>query len=707
MTYLLQAYPGINPKYNGLYGASEDPNMTNMNNVLRSVAVQGGVDETTRLNTTWYANVKIIKGLTAEAKFNFQDNTWDQEHWSKDLPSYRFREGTETPVENIGNLEQATTYRSSQRGMGYTADLLLNYIRTFGNHDVSALFGYEQAYSASKSFNATKRGLLDWSLTDFTSGVNMDAMGGNAKSDNAIISYFGRVNYAFKGKYFFEANFRSDASSRFAPGHRWGTFPSFSTGWRISEESFFEPYQNYINHLKLKASWGELGNTAPVGNYDWMSVYGAQSVVMNEAVAKGLVVTKLSNYGLSWEKTATTNIGFEASFLKQRLSVEFEYYNRYTTDILNAPPVYITLGNVSAPTVNTACMINRGADIIVNWNDRIGDFRYSVSANASYNTNRVTDFKGALNYDADPNTPDRWGNPTYSYLNLADVSTGGDTRRVEGYMLDEYFLRTPYHGTGTYYQDGKVDPNGGPKDGMIRTKADLEWVKVMIAQGYSFNTKTVDKTGAANLWYGEMIMADTNGDGMYGDDKDRQFIGKSSRPKWTFGTTITGEWKGLDLNMTWSGRLGSWSYINSRGANSSVVSENTDALSADVLNKYYSYDAVKAATDYDNYDPATDPNANIHGEYPRLVSASNSIPSNTFYLYNTSFLKLRTLQIGYTLPKKWTSAAKIGKLRLFASGENLLTIHSSRFPGVDPELGSSLIVYPIAKLLSGGITVTF
>lgn len=156
----------------------------------------------------------------------------------------------------------------------------------------------------------------------------------------------------------------------------------------------------------------------------------------------------------------------------------------------------------------------------------------------------------------------------------------------------------------------------------------------------------------------------------------------------------------------WAGRLGSYHYINDRGANGSILSNTGDVVPADSWTKYYFYDAVKANTD-PNYDPATDPNAKINAAYPRLLSASSIMVSNTFYLYNTSYMKLKSLQIGYTFPNQLLKGAKISNLRLFVSGENLLTIQKKGFQGVDPELGSSLIVYPIAKMFSGGITVSF
>ncbi|ANH83791.1 SusC/RagA family TonB-linked outer membrane protein [Niabella ginsenosidivorans] len=704
MTYLLQAFPGMTPIYDGKYGASEDPNTTQKDNILQGVASNGGMNNFTRINTSWYANADLWRGIVAEARFNYSEYMREDENYSQNLPRYSFRESFDTPKEGIGNLDQATTYRYSYKSYSYTADLLLRYSHSFGKHDVSGLLGYEQYQSENSGFSATKKGLLDWNITDITSGANMESIGGSAKEEYAMLSYFGRANYAYDRKYLFEANFRSDASSKFAPGHRSGLFPSFSAGWVISNEPFFA--SNAVNYLKLRASYGTLGNTVS-GNYDWQTLYQKVNNVFNEQVANGVIQQTIQNLALSWEKLTTYNLGLEARFLKQRLNTELDFYYRHTSDILTPAIIYLTMGNISAPMSNTASLGNKGVELTLGWNDNVGEFKYGISGNVNYNDNKITNFKGALRYEQDPSTPDTWGNPTWRYTNLADVSTGGDTRRVEGHMIDEWFLRRPYSGNGTYLNaDGSVNPNGGPKDGMIRTKADLEWVKSMIAAGYSFNNNTVGP-GAANIWYGQMIMADVNGDGKYGNDDDREFTGKSATPKFTFGLNMTAAWRGFDLNILWAGRVGSYHYINERGANGSILANTGDGIPADAWTKYYFYDAVKANTDYDNYDPATDPNANINAKFPRLLSSSSIMTSNTFYLYNSSYLKLKSLQVGYTFPKSWMSRAKINDLRVFISGENLLTIKNKNFEGVDPELGSSIIVYPIAKLFSAGLSLTF
>ncbi len=707
MGFLFQAFPGINPIYDGKFGTSEDPNMSPSNNILASVAGTGGQIAITRINTSWYTNIQFpLKGLVGEAKINYNEYIRDDETYTNPNPTYSFRESLETPKNTGTSLANATTYRASSRTNSYTANLILRYNNTFGKHSVGGLFGYEQFRTEGSAFNATKKGLLDWNVTDITSASDMHAIGGTAKSEYAMISYFGRANYTYDGKYMLEANFRSDQSSKFAPGHRGNFFPSVSLGWRVSEEKFFAPLKNTVNYLKLKASYGTLGNTVG-GNYDWQALYRKVNAVLGETATAGVVQTSIQNLGLSWEKLTTYNVGLEAYFLKQRLNVEVDAYYRETSDILASGKIYMTMGNITAPMENTATMGNRGIEVAVNWHDKIGKFKYGIGVNGSYNTNKVIDFKGKLVYAEDTSVKDIWGNPTMRYTNLADVSTGGDTRRVEGHRIDEWYLARPYSGNGTYTNtDGSVNPKGGPKDGMIRTKADLEWVKSMIAAGYSFNTKTVGRT-AANIWYGTLIFDDLNGDGKYGDNNDREFTGKSATPKFTFGLTLSAEWKGFDLSMIWSGRAGSYHYINNTGANGSIITNKVDAIAADAWNKYYIYDPIKADLDYDNYDPATDPTANVNGKYPRLTSATSTMQTSTFYLYNTSFLKLKSLQIGYTLPKRWIAPAKINNLRVFFSGENLLTIKKSDFPGVDPELGSGLSVYPIATMYSGGISLSF
>ncbi len=400
--------------------------------------------------------------------------------------------------------------------------------------------------------------------------------------------------------------------------------------------------------------------------------------------------------------------------------MEADWYSRTTKGILASPSVYMTMGTVSAPTTNTSDMRNRGVEFTLRWADRIKDFEYSVSANLTYNKNKIVKYKGKYQEgwetDAD-------GNRSFvtNRGDVADIS--GNTIRVEDHMFDEYYIWERHQGNGNIYlADGVTpDPNGGPRDGMIRTKADLDWVKAMLAyrdadgnKVYDFNGQSV---GANNgLWYGELVYADINGDGYYGSNaNDRVFTGKSSTPKFTYGINLSAAWKGFDLNMTWAGNAGMYYYIYERGFNSMSSSswQEGTIVARNARNIFYYCDPMLAATDpnYDpaadpNYDPAADPNANVNAMYPRIGNENGAYRANTGNLYNASYIKLKTLQIGYTLSKSWVQKAYISNLRVFASFENLLTI--TDFPGVDPEIGGSgFTAYPIPRMISGGINLTF
>ncbi|KAA6313259.1 TonB-dependent receptor SusC, partial [termite gut metagenome] len=437
---------------------------------------------------------------------------------------------------------------------------------------------------------------------------------------------------------------------------------------------------------KLRASYGMLGNTTS-GYYDWQAVYGKVNYAFNNAVYNGMAVSKIANPLLQWESVTSKGIGLDASFLNSRLSMELDVYDKTTEGILTSPSIYLTMGTASAPTKNTSDMRNRGVEITLGWSDKVGDVRYSLSGNFAYNKNKVVKYLGKLEQGWEESD----GTRAYT-SNIGEVSsTGGETGtlRVEDHLFDEYYLRTHYHGTGTYSLDGTVDPNGGPIDGMIRTEADLQWVRDMFTAGYTFNGKTVNQNNG--LWYGEYLMADLNGDKNYGNNYDRQFTGKSSAPKYNFGFTASAQWKGFDFSMTWAGSAGFWYYLHERGANRNYLTTQTDVLPGDVRNKFYylAYDKTAGSPIWD------DPSNNLAAEYARLrFGSAGAYEVNDQFLYDASYLKLKTLQVGYTLPKAWMDKAYINNLRVFLSGENLLTF--TNYPGVDPELGSGLDVYPIA-----------
>lgn len=691
-TYRFQTVAGIVPYYNGKYGAPESPREKNdVRNPLKDVNAVDGVNTTTRINTTWYTDLNLYKGLTARGSVNYQNYSYESKTYTNHLDGYTFRKGT--ILQPGSTLAAATTKREADRNEQTTLNFTVNYNTTVAkDHDISAMAGYEQIYYNTSGFDATKIGLLAFDITDITTGSEMKEISGDVEKDYALVSFFARLNYAYMGRYLLEANVRRDGSSRFSPDNRWGTFPSISLGWRISEEEFFEPLKDKVNNLKLRASWGKLGNTTS-GYYDWQATYTKAKYAFNNVISDGMAVSKLANSLLQWESVTSSGIGLDASLLDSRLTAEVDYYNRLTKGILTTPSIYLTMGTATAPTKNTSDMRNSGLEVSLGWNDKIGDARYSVNGNFSYNINEVVKYKGKLQ--------EGWKGETYT-SNIGDVAdVANDQARLEGHLFDEYYLRTRYHGSGAYTNtDGSVNPNGGPKDGMIRSEADLNWVRSMISAGYSFNGKSVNQN--EGLWYGEYLYADLNSDKNYGNSYDRYFTGKSTSPKYNFGLSLSAEYKGFDFSMTLAGAAGFWYYLRERGASKNNLASKTDVLPSDTRSKFY----------YLAYDKATgeplwnDPSNNLTAEYARLRTGGDGpYASNDQFLYDASYLKLKTVQIGYTFPKTWTRKVQMENLRLFLTGENLLTI--TGYPGVDPEIGSGLNVYPISRLLSVGVNISF
>lgn len=402
--------------------------------------------------------------------------------------------------------------------------------------------------------------------------------------------------------------------------------------------------------------------------------------------SKGLYISSLSNADLKWETTATTDIGLDMGFFDNRLTAEIDYYRKNTTDILYTPTIYMTMGEVSGVPSNLGSVVNKGVELALNWKSRIGkDFSYYAGVNFSYNKNRVTRFKGDL--------VKTWTDGVYTN-NLSDVTAGyGSGKLCEGHALGEHYLRRLYKGNGRGYRGGAVDVNAGPKDGMIRTQQDFEWVQAMLETGYTFNGVTA--LSKDQLWYGDLIYADRNGNGNYGDDNDMDFNGRTSTPSYNLGVNLGFAWKGLDFNMTWSGAFDYYIIWNALYYNGTQTT-NGHGISERVADNHYFFDPENPA----------DARTNLKGAYPRLTfgTPGDNRQASEFYEYKGDYLKLKNVQIGYTLPSRITKKFYVQQLRFFVSGENLLTI--TDYPGLDPEKGSA-IGYPLMRSVTFGAQITF
>lgn len=681
-----EAVPGQYPLLDGKFGYPQAPEETLSNNPLLTLYSRDGMDKETRFNSTLFANAAISKHLSFETKVNYQ--TFIAENNLHVVPLERWDFATnelKLPATTPNNL--TTTYGMA-RNYQLTFDNVLRYAATIAaKHDIAALAGYNQNYFNYYSFSATGMGLIDESISILDSANAPTSIGGS-EYDRAIRSWFGRVNYAFDRRYLFEAVVRYDGSSRFSQQSRWGLFPAFSAGWRLSQEKFLQQVA-FIDDLKLRASYGKTGNNAS-GDYDYQSLYSSQIYSFNRLPVTGLAQTKIPNPDLKWEETVLTNIGLDGSFFNGGLSFEFEVYRKVTDGILFVPTIPLTTGTAQAPTRNIAAVVNRGFEVVLGHRGNSGPFKWSVSGNFAYNHNEVNKYKGSLveGYVADASGKNTW------MSNLGDVSNGTDQRILEGHVINEYFLYPLYKGNGAYFNaDGSVNINGGPKDGMIRTEADLAWVKKMIEAGYQFLPGNT--VGKAQIYYGDFIYADRNSDGVYGNTFDRYFTGVSQMPKYNFGLQATFNYRNFDFSMIWSGNAGMSYFWNQRGFSNSIVGLG-DGISKLVADDHYYYN------DANPEDPAN----NLSGRFPRLKAAAdqqNNIASD-FYLYNASYIKLRNMQLGYNFSQKILRKTKLSQARLFFTGENLITITS--YPGLDPEIGAE-INYPTLRQFSIGLNVSF
>jgi TonB-linked SusC/RagA family outer membrane protein len=377
-------------------------------------------------------------------------------------------------------LEQRNT-----QGTQNTLRALLDYGHQFGDsHDWSGVLGYEQIDYDNDEFRAWRQDFFSNDLGALNAG-NENTRGNWGTGTNwALRSVFGRMNYSFRSRYLLEANARYDGSSRFAEGRRFGLFPSFSAAWRVSEEPFFN--LGFINDLKLRGSWGRLGNQdVPLYSY-YSSISIAQPYWFGGQIRQGAAATSLANQALSWETTTATDFGFDAAFLDQRLSVTGDLYWRKTDDILLNVPIPAMVGR-AAPFVNAGKVENKGWELEASWRDFVGEVSYNVAFNLSDNRNQVLDL----------------------------------------------------YGTGPYIQGERVVEVGAPINAWYGYES----------TGFFVNQAEIDahaQPGGYTTRPGDLIFKDQNGDGVINPD-DRVIIGDPN-PRYIFGLNVGAKWRNLDVS---------------------------------------------------------------------------------------------------------------------------------------------------------------
>lgn len=518
---------------------------------------------------------------------------------------------------NYENLKTTTNSVSNSDGKTLEVNLqaYLDYNKTFGKHSVSGLLGYSQIYNKYRYLYAYRKNLPNSNTLDqIAAGEETGQQTNGYETENALRSGFGRVNYTYDDRYLFEANVRYDGTSRFPKNKRFGAFPSFSIGWRISEEDFFKA--DWVNNLKLRASWGLLGNQE-IGDYAFYNTYafGYNYNFGGSKVPTISITSPMANENITWEKTEQINVGVDAALFGNKLTVGADFFRKQTRDILLTLPILDMVG-VGAPYQNAGAVRNTGFELQLGHNNRIGEWQYSATANVSYVKNKITDLKGA-------DTPGQ--------------SVGDPLSAYYGYVCE----------------------------GIFRTQADLD--------------NHADQSAFGTPVLGDLMYKDVTGEGVV-DSNDRIILG-SIFPKWNFGLNLSASYKWFDMSALLQGAADvkgmvpaeiGWAFYNG----------------GKVLDKYM-----------DRWTPEN-PDASM----PRLsMNNSSNRKTSSFWVTDASYLKMRNLQIGYTIPKQYLAKANISRLRFYCSIDNLFTI--TGFEGTDPEATGN--VHPLTRSYSFGVNLSF
>lgn len=532
----------------------------------------------------------------------------------------------------------------NSKGVFYNAQLLLEAKKDFGEHSTALLLGVSNesntnfANGVHKKFTDPELGVPGDGTVVWTDSYN--SLSNNSKS--SLNSAFGRASYNYSNKYYGEFSFRVDGSSRFPSYNRWGFFPSISVGYRLANEDFMHAYRDNIGNLKLRGSYGILGNQN-IGNYQFIYRYFLynNSYAYNNVPVGGTGV-RPNNPDISWEKSATTNIGIDADFFNRSIEISFDYFHRLTSDILIPPAVPGTFG-ASFPDYNAGKLKNEGWEINASWHKKGRLFNHTISFNLGDNRNEVVDFGG--------NT---------------EIRKAEEMRIIlkEGVPFRSYV--------------------GYKRDGYIQNLHEV---------------LTAPRPGGLQVGIGDNKYVDYNNDGII-DDEDLFILGNGF-PRFNYGFTYKVDVKGFDFTLFLQG-----------------VGKRTAALRGELIEPFhFNYSQVMYQHQLDFWTPF-----NTNARYPRLAAAGSQSNTNNYrqgsdmYLYDAAYLRVKNIQLGYSLPHDLLSSTGLKEARAFISIQNLFTF--SKLDFIDPETtefnnnlvnsgANSARNYPTPVYYGIGLDITF
>lgn len=580
-----------------------------------------------------YANVTLLPGLTARVEYG---GTFDYGNW------YFFQ-----PEMTIGQFTQNSNSQRQSSNSRYTSfKQYITYMRDFGKHGINIMAGHESQESKWENLSASRQGYLFNNVTSINVGDLKTASNGSGSGCFAIESYYGRLNYNFDNRYLFTATLRADGSSAFGPDNRWGWFPSVALAWRMKNESFLKKV-DWLSDAKLRLGWGLVGNQN-AGNY----AYGSTMTTWATAWGSGFAPGNFANSKLKWEETHSYNIGLDLAMFNNRVEFIFDAYLKNTDNLLMqaALPAYIS-GVIASPWVNTGEMRNKGFEFTLNTvNISNRDLTWTSGLTFSLNRNKVLKL-----YTESTGIQGKIGNDVFTY-----TTVGNPVAQFYGYKVIGMFEKE-----SDFY---KKDANG---DFILDASGNRQFVAIPENKEIKYGT---------GVWYGDYIYEDLNNDGVI-DEKDRTYIG-NPEPKFSFGFNNTITWKGFDFNLFLTGSVGNDGY-------NYLLQEQSDPA-----NRWSTLASVCDFTKVGLIDPdgertldnmyVTNPGASTY-RIDQAASNQNSRTSNV-YVEDASYLRIKNLSLGYTLPASFTRKFSVESLRVYCNIQNLYTF--TKYKGYDPEIGA-------------------
>lgn len=629
-----------------------------MHNALESGTMKGYSNGTEVTNTT-EAIFKVTEGLTVTANYSYREFRSDYSY--RQTPQYYSVYPGTLERSNLAALSSDRLDEHMTKTHWNFINVFGNYSKSFGEHNFSAMLGFNQEDRAYKRIGGIGDNLLSESLNDLSLVVGNRQFKGGA-DEWAVRGGFYRLNYNYQGKYLFEASGRYDGTSRFPKHSRFGFFPSFSAGWRISEEAFFSALKPTINEFKIRASYGSLGNQE-VDTYAYISAMGTGQIgyaVDGQRLPVTHPPAPVANT-LTWESVTTRNLGFDLAMFRNRLTLEADVYIRDTRKMLGPGMQLPGAFGATEPKVNAADLRTKGFDLSVGWSDRFElagkPFSFNILGVLSDYTARITKFDNPSGSLGSHYVGKRWG-------------------EIWGYSYG----------------------------GLFKTNEEAQaWASIVNQDQINKRRVQAPTEELRMLQAGDIRILDINGDGIINtgsntldDPGDRRIIG-NSLPRYSYGLTLGGQWNGIDLTV----------FLQGIGRRNWYPDPNSQAFWSVYSRPYASF----IPTDFPSKVWSAE-NPNAYFPLLRGYTAQNAELSvaNDMYLQDLAYLKLRNLTIGYTLPSGLTDRIKMNKVRFYVGGENLHTWSKLDTDYLDPEAvmtdptGRS---YPMGRTYSVGAQITF